>query len=419
MKIAYLFQNPYTCFSESFAVQLHIYHLIHNVQQAGHHISLVAPQGRRVFCASELEKVRNNDLTSEHFGKLGMSSTLPYQFFESGVRRVQTELRLPYFALFDSHRMYEACRLNLQGYDLIHERYNLLGLGGAMASRKLGIPYVLEVNADMIAERDFQGTPEQGARRQFGIWATRYCLNTARKIISVSTHLKDHLVKEWSLDHKKIVVLPNGADTNSFAKQYDTKSIRREFDLNNEPIIMFIGGFYPWHDLSLLLDSFTQVQNSVPDARLFLVGDGRNRAVVEQKIEDNGIQQAVILTGAIEHSRIPQMLSIADVAVAPNIEFFSGHGGSPLKLFEYMAAGKAIVATNTGQVGEIIQDAHTGLLVEPGDVRGFAHSIRVLLADPVKRQCLGQAASRQAAGKHSWKQYAEQLVGIYANVIRD
>ena len=93
--------------------------------------------------------------------------------FESGVRRLQSELRLPYLALFDSYRMAEASAINLKRFDLIHERFNLLALGGALASKKLGIPFVLEVNADLLEQRKFKGTPERGLRRLFAVWATQ------------------------------------------------------------------------------------------------------------------------------------------------------------------------------------------------------------------------------------------------------
>ena len=117
---------------------------------------------------------------------MGLSGTALFKRFESGVRRLQSELHLPYLALFDSYRMAEAGSINLKGFDLIHERFNLLALGGAWASRKLGIPFVLEVNADLLEQRKFKGIPERGLRRLFAIWATRMCFRTAAKIICIS-----------------------------------------------------------------------------------------------------------------------------------------------------------------------------------------------------------------------------------------
>lgn len=417
LNIAHLFQASQLRFHEPGAVQLHIFHTIQGLRQAGHRVALVALQGRRVLWTEDPQVFESDSLSPSHFARLGLSGAAPFKLFESGVRRIQTELKLPYLALFDSQRMYDACRQNLHGYDLIHERYNLLSLGGTLASRRLGIPYVLEVNADLIEEREFQGTPERGLRRRFALWATKYCFDAADRIICVSAPLKDHLIKKWAIDADKIVVVSNAADTKTFGSPYDTGSIRRRFGLTNEPVVMFVGGFYAWHDLPLLVESFASVVRQVPQARLMLVGDGRTRSVVEQTIAEHGLQHAVIMAGRVAHSQIPEMLAIADVAVAPNVAFFNGHGGSPLKVFEYMAAGKAIVATKTGQVAEVIEEGRNGLLVEPRDAPGFANAITTLLNDPAERSRLGQNARQQAVEQHSWEHYSRKLEEIYLSVL--
>jgi glycosyltransferase involved in cell wall biosynthesis len=417
LKIAYVYQSTGTNFAEPFAVQLHIYHQLHGLQQAGHRAALVALQGRSVLCTDSLRVFQSDGLTAGDFGKLGLSGSKLFKLFESAVRRVQRELSLPYLALFDSYRTYDACRRKLKGYDVIHERYNLLAMGGAWASRRLGIPYVLEVNADLLEERQAQGKRERGLRRRFAEWTTRFCYDRASRIICVSAQLKDHLVYKWQVDAEKIVVLPNAADTEAFGRRYDVEAIRRRLGVGQEPVVMFVGGFYLWHDLGLLVESFTQVVNRIPEAKLVLVGDGRTRPMIEELIAENKLQNAVVMTGPVEHRQIPEMLAIASVAVAPNISFFDGHGGSPLKIYEYMAAGKAIVATRTGQVAEVIQDRNNGLLVEAGDKKGLAEAMITLLCDPILRDQLGRQARQQAVEHHSWSQYAGQLERIYSAIL--
>jgi glycosyltransferase involved in cell wall biosynthesis len=183
---------------------------------------------------------------------------------------------------------------------------------------------------------------------------------------------------------------------------------------------MWVGGFYPWHDLDLLLESFAQVLQKRPDARLLLVGDGQTRPAVTQKVQKNGLKDVVIMTGAIAHSGVPAMVSIADVAVVPSVPVSAGRGGTgtPLKLFEYMAAGKAIVATALNHAAAVIQDDHNGLLVEAGDVNGFAGAMLALLGDPGERSRLGQNARRYAVEHHSWEQYTRQLEATYRDVLR-
>jgi glycosyltransferase involved in cell wall biosynthesis len=115
------------------------------------------------------------------------------------------------------------------------------------------------------------------------------------------------------------------------------------------------------------------------------------------------------------------MVSIADVAVVPSASVSASRGGTgtPLKLFEYMAAGKAIVATALNEAAEVIQDRHNGLLVEPGDTNGFAEAMLTLLNDPMERGRLGQNARRQAVERYSWEEYTRRLEDIYLNVLRN
>ncbi|MGH2538033.1 MAG: glycosyltransferase family 4 protein [Candidatus Promineifilaceae bacterium] len=419
LKIAYLFQGIGTNYSEPLAVQLHIYHQIRSLQQAGHWAALLALQGQQVIFTQDLRVFTGRSLPAGSFGKLGLSGNKAFKRLESGVRRLQSKLRTPYLALFDSYRIYDGCCQNLQSYDLIHERYNLLALGGALASKRLKIPYVLEVNADLLEERRAQGAAEHGVRGLFAVRSTRYCFNTAQRIISVSSQLKEHLVRTWKVDPAKITVLPNAANIEAFSRTYDAGPIRRQLSLTHEPVVMFVGGFYIWHDLPLLVRSFSKVIEKVPNARLVLVGDGRTRAEVGQLIVDMGLERAVIMAGVVAHQQVPALLAAADVAAAPNTLFFDGHGGSPLKIFEYMAAGKAIVASRVGQVADLIQDDNNGMLIEPGDTDGFANAIVSLLIDPLKRGRLGRQARQSASKQHTWEQYAGRLESIYSGVLED
>jgi glycosyltransferase involved in cell wall biosynthesis len=321
--------------------------------------------------------------------------------------------------LFDSYRLAEAGRLNLKGYDLIHERFNLLALGGAWASRSLGIPLVLEVNADLLAQRKFKGVPERGLRRLVAVWATRKTFGLAAKIICISGDLKTHLISQWNVPESKVTVLPCAADLEAFGRNHASTLVRKDLGLTNEPVIIWVGGFHPWHDLELLLKSFAHVVSKHPNARLVLVGDGPTRSAVVQQIRTAGLQDTVILTGAVAHTRVPELVSIGDVAVVPAAPVSAGAGGTgtPLKLFEYMAAGKAIVATSLNQAAEVVTDGLDGILVTAGDVNGFADAILALLENGPERCRLGQNARKRAVEQHSWELYTRRLEEIYWNVL--
>ena len=131
LNIAHSYQEGSIRFHESHAAQIHIYHTMQGLQRAGHKVSLLALQGRQVLCTQDLQIFKSGKLTASHYGQLGWSGSEIFRWFESGVRRLQTLLHFPYLALFDSYRMAEAGFINLKGYHLIHERFNLLSLGAA------------------------------------------------------------------------------------------------------------------------------------------------------------------------------------------------------------------------------------------------------------------------------------------------
>lgn len=419
LNVAHSYQEGGIKFYEPLAAQIHIYHTMRGLQGAGHKVTLLALQGRQVLCTQDLEIFRSPERTASHFGQTGRSGTIVFKQFESGIRRLQTALHLPYFALFDSYRMAEAGIINLKDADLIHERFNLLALGGAWASRKLGIPFVLEVNADLVEQRRFKGIPERGLRRLFAIWSTRVCFETAAQIICISPRLKEHLRSRWNIAESKLTVLPCAADVEAFQPSTNSETVRKTLGLTTEPVVMWVGGYYPWHDLNLLLESFARILPQRPDARLVLVGDGPGRTSIEDRVTKAGMGHSVIMTGAIAHSQVPEMLSIADVAVVPSAPVTASLGGTgtPLKLFEYMAAGKAIVATALNEAEEVIRAGHNGLLVGAGDVNGFARATLSLINDPEERKRLGQNARLQAVRQYSWEHYTKRLEEIYLRVV--
>jgi glycosyltransferase involved in cell wall biosynthesis len=346
----------------------------------------------------------------------GLSKTRPFMIFESGVRRLQRGLRLPYFAFFDTFRFYEACMRFLPGHDLCHEHNGLFCVGAALACRRLGIPYILTFSADPLYERALGGRPLRGLHRLVAGWEARFTYRLADKIICVSEPARRHLAKTWQVDLDKIVVMPNGVDLLRFRPDYDPQPVRAELALSDGPVVGFVGGFQHWHGLDRLVESFAAVLAEYPHAMLLLVGDGRARPAVESKIAELGLESSVIITGLVSQERVPEMLAVIDVAVIPYPKLPRELWFSPLKLYEYMAAGKAIVASRSGQIAEVIEDGHNGLLVEAGNVADLTRATLRLLGNPAERARLGRNAHRQASEQHSWATYIERLEQIYLSV---
>jgi glycosyltransferase involved in cell wall biosynthesis len=149
--------------------------------------------------------------------------------------------------------------------------------------------------------------------------------------------------------------------------------------------------------------------------RFLFVGSGSLHADVERLLEDERLRGKAIFTGAVAHERVPALLDACDILIAPHVPLADGSDffGSPTKIFEYMAMGKAIVASRLGQIGEVLADQVTALLVEPGDVGALGHAIADFVASSELRARLGANARKAAVEQHTWTHNAERVLDAY------
>lgn len=411
--VLYLFQSIYTILIKPGAQQVHVGYIVNGLQRRGHRVRLAVLNGMQVVLANNLPVRQNNYRLVSRYG---LSAKPLFQFAERGVRRAQSYLRIPYFALFDSWRVYETLHHTLRPGEVLHERHNILALGGAWVRQRSKRPYILELNADPLIELRVWQPPNHNIWEWYINYSYRKCLDTADRILAVSQPLRQHLINKWQVAPEKISVLPNGVDTNQFAPSDDQIATKESLGLNDRLVVVFVGGFYPWHASTELVESLVKVRATHPAVCLVMIGQGPRLADSKARAEALGLQDNIWFTGSIPHNEIPTWLSAADVAVAPYPDLGHELWFSPLKLFEYMATGLSIVASGSGQVSDIIHDGDNGLLVPPGDWDNFAEAIIRLLRDPSLRTHLGQQARRQAVEQHSWSGYIEQLEEIYRNV---
>jgi glycosyltransferase involved in cell wall biosynthesis len=334
--------------------------------------------------------------------------------------KAQQAVGIPYLNVFSNIRLYDAALQCLPGNDLVYERNSLYRTGIATASRKLGIPYVLYIEADEVLEFDIMGRPLMGLLRRRALHGIGHNLRAADHIVCVSEQLKQHLVRRWKAPAERIDVFSNVADTDKFRPDEVARAeIRAEFGLGDSPLVVFVGQFYQWHDVGTLLSAFAGLSAARPNARLLLVGDGDTRKRMAQQATNLGIGDRVHFTGSVPHGSVPRYLAAADVAVVPYPPLPVDVWLSPLKLFEYMACGLAIVASATGQVVEVIQNGHNGLTVAPGDSSTMGQAINRLLDDDVFRAQMGHQARHDAVTSHSWTLYIERLETLFRKIIDD
>jgi len=247
--------------------------------------------------------------------------------------------------------------------DLVYERYGPFAVAGGIVARRHGIPHILEVNAPLAREGAMYRNQALG-EAACALEASAF--DTAGAIVAVSAELRDELVAD-------------GADGN--------------------PVTFgFVGSLRPWHGIADMVEAFRRVAPEF-DCRLLVVGTGPEEEHVTALAAQ--FPGRIELTGMVAHDEVPEMLRRIDVALAPYpaLERFYY---SPLKILEYMGAGRAIVASRIGQVGELLADGETALTVPPGDAGALAAAMARLAGDPALRARLGARAAEVAHREHGW-----------------
>jgi starch synthase len=282
-----------------------------------------------------------------------------------------------------------AARVVADGCDLVYERFALFSSAGAVVAAATGATFLLEVNAPLVEEQKLHRVLVDEA----GAWAAAHdALATAAVVACVSQP-----VAEWAAAHgaRRPLVAPNGVNTSRI------RPVARDVD---GPLrVGFVGTLKPWHGVELLVDAVARLGDR---ATLTLVGDGPEAPALLARAAERGV--AIEATGAVRPADIPAALAQLDVGVAP---YPAGAGYfSPLKVYEYLAAGLAVVASAVGQVPAIVDHDRTGILVAPGSVDELAAALARLADDLALRGRLGSAARADAEAHHDWTRVLDRIL---------
>jgi glycosyltransferase involved in cell wall biosynthesis len=283
---------------------------------------------------------------------------------------------------------------------LIYDRYSLFNLGPAMVARRYNIDLVTEVNDATVIRRSRQLFFERLARRIEGATLRRSIL-----IVTVSDRLKELLTGSHDLADRVFAVTPNAVDPQRF-EFIDGSDVRHCLGLERNTVIGVVGSFVAWHGLDYLVRSVACLLDERSDCRVILVGDGPVRGHVEQLVERLDLADKVRFTGFVAPEEVPKYIACMDVCVMPD----SNNHGSPIKIFEYMAMGKAVVAPAYAPIEEIIEHDRNGILFQPRNEAELRRALGRLLDDPNLRRRLGSNARRDVFEGHTWQKNVETVL---------
>ena len=236
-------------------------------------------------------------------------------------------------------------------------------------------------------------------------------LRLANKIFAYTKRIVDPSL------HERVKIVSAGVDTNIFKPTYEEgEDVRSKYNLKGKKVVVYVGAMSAWHGAEDLIEIAAKLEG---DVRFLMVGKGLE--MLEEKLNEKSVSSKFIFTGFVEHEEVPKYISAADVAVAPyNPKGFRemekyGFYFSPIKIFEYMACRKPVVASDLEIIREIINENRCGLLAKPGDAEDFAEKIRMLMEDGVSRKKFGDNGRNAVIEKYTWERVAEEIYDCAEN----
>jgi glycosyltransferase involved in cell wall biosynthesis len=295
--------------------------------------------------------------------------------------------------------------------DFIYQRYARFSWAGVLASLRTQCPLFLEYNGSEVwVGKHWDRVNMLDLLERY----ERLNLAAAARIFVVSEVERKNL-EGVGISPEKIIVNPNGVDVKAFRPNIGGLEKRAELELRSDELLVgFVGTFGPWHGVLVLAEAIKLIPANVP-VRFLLVGTGALHGEMKKLLASEEENGRVIFSGSVEHDEIPALLDACDVLVSPHVpleggaEFF----GSPTKLFEYMAMGKAIVASRLGQIGEVLKHEETALLVSPGNGQELSAAIIRFAESRSLRETLGSAARSTAVANHTWTRNAQNILDAY------
>jgi glycosyltransferase involved in cell wall biosynthesis len=385
----------------------HVRALVGALTEAGHTVTVVCTAcGEGNQLATELVEV-SPDAEVRRLGQLG-----DLAFARSGLReKAGSELK----RLLQNGPLGEVLANLCQALrpDALYERYALLCNAGARVARDCNVPHIVELNAPLIEERQrYWGLAMPEVARAI----ERQVFGGADAILAVSAPVRDYAIAGGA-HPERVVVLPNAVDPLLFAAGGDEKgaAVRAAHNLGDGVVIGFVGSLKPWHGVDLLLDAFAQLGDR--RLRLLIVGDGPQGEVLRRRAAEPDLAGRVVFTGQVPHVQVGAYLAAMDIAVAPYRSPGPDQGDfyfSPLKVFEYMAAGRPVIAPALGQIAEVVEHAKHGLLYPPDDTIALATQLLWLSRDEFRRTEMGRAAAQLVSERFTWSGNATQV----ANLVR-
>jgi len=361
---------------------VHVEELTEALKQLGHEIIMVCP----------------GITQSSGFGSEGGLVPLLKKFIPGFIYEL-LELSYAFYAYF---KLSKAVKRHEP--DCLYERYNLYSPAGVWIKRRYNLPMLLEVNAPIFKERSkYNGISIPWLAK----WSERYSWTGADIVLPVTRVLATYVL-EAGVDESCVVVIPNGIDLKKLQNLPDNMAAKKRLSLEQRQVLGFTGFVREWHGMERVVELLAKYKNE--NWHLLLVGDGPARESIEQKAKDLQMSDYVSITGVIPREEVMNYIMAFDVALQPDVVSYA----SPLKLFEYLALGRAVVAPDSENIREILRNNVDALLFDQNDEGAFIRSVEELCGNTDLRNRLGDAGKSTINDKGlTWENNARRVVGLF------
>lgn len=406
MKIGYLIQQEIDIRTPPFdGPATHVREVVRGLTSRGHLVRVLFRLNGRIWSTDDLQRFEPVAVPLLDKG--------PLRLVERAIRRVQYELRLPYAAWFESLRFALACRRCLTGFDLLLERMSWVSYGGALAGWWLRIPLVLENNGDPLDDLEAKGIAPRGMQLALSIFLMDRMVRRAAHVTTSGDGWRQRFLERWQTPPGSVTTVENGTTLVERLSRRELRSFQPDPPPRVRATVVYVGGFQPWQGVPILLRALKIALDREATLRLVLIGSGPDLEAARRQVGALGLEELVTFTGRLQPEDYAPLLAAADIAAAPYCGWPESSG---LKLFDYKAAGLAIIASGSQGYPRTLEQGRTALIVPPCDPEALAAALLCLASDPEKRRAMGRAARVDAERKNTWLQTVLQLETLLSQV---
>ena len=304
--------------------------------------------------------------------------------------------------------------------DILHAHSpSLNGLAALSAARSCGLPVVYEVRAFWEdAAVDHGTSSEWGMRYRLTRASETWVLRRASAVTTICEGLRREMIEQRGIPAEKITVIPNAVDIEAFkVREGADPALRAALGLVGKRVVGFIGSFYAYEGLELLIRSMPAVLAHDPDVRLLLVGGGPQESALKALVRELALDNCVQFTGRVPHAEVQRYYDLVDLLAYPRLKMRLTDLVTPLKPLEAMAQEKLVIASDVGGHRELIRDGENGFLFEQGSAESLARKVIEVFSSQEQWQRIRTAGRQFVERERNWAASVSRYDGVYRKLL--